>query len=68
MNKAVGLALLVVGVALIVYGAHSTDSAASHVSNFFTGSPTNKALWLLWGGIGAAIVGAVMVFLPARKV
>ncbi|MGO8765062.1 MAG: DUF3185 family protein [Limisphaerales bacterium] len=67
MNKGLGLALLVVGVVLIVYGAHSSDSAASHVSNLFTGSPTDKALWLLLGGIAAAIVGAVMVFLPARK-
>lgn len=67
MNKGVGIALLTVGVVLIVYGTHSTDSAASHVSNFFTGSPTNKALWMLIGGIGAAIVGAVMVLLPARR-
>ncbi|HEY1661512.1 MAG TPA: DUF3185 family protein [Verrucomicrobiae bacterium] len=67
MNKAIGVALLAVGIILIVYGAHSTDSAASHVSNFFTGSPTNKALWLLLGGIAATIVGAVMVFLPVRK-
>ncbi len=68
MNKGIGVACLAVGIALIVYGAHSTDSTASHVSNFFTGSPTNKALWMLLGGIAASIVGAVMVFLPARKV
>lgn len=67
MNKGIGLALLVVGIVLIVYGAHSSDSAASHVSNFFTGSPTNKALWLLIGGIGAAVAGAVMLFVPARR-
>jgi len=67
MNKGIGLALLAVGIALIVYGAHSSDSAASHVSNFFTGSPTNKALWLLLGGIAATILGVVMVFVPARK-
>jgi hypothetical protein len=67
MNKGIGLALLAVGIALIVYGAHSSDSAASHVSNFFTGSPTNKTIWMLVGGIAAAILGAVMVFVPARK-
>ncbi|HTV62680.1 MAG TPA: DUF3185 family protein [Verrucomicrobiae bacterium] len=67
MNKGIGLALLAVGIALIVYGAQSSNSAASHVSNFFTGSPTNKAIWLLAGGIAAAVVGAVMLFLPSRK-
>ena len=67
MSKGLGLALLAVGIALIVYGSHSTDSAASHVSNLFTGAPTNKALWLLLGGVASAILGAVMVFLPARK-
>jgi hypothetical protein len=67
MNKGIGLALLAVGIALIVYGAHSSDSAASHLSNFFTGSPTNKTIWMLVGGIAAAILGAVMVFVPARK-
>jgi hypothetical protein len=67
MNKGIGLALLVAGIVLIVYGSHSSNAAASQVSNFFTGSPTNKTLWLLVGGIAAAIVGGVMVFLPARK-
>jgi hypothetical protein len=68
MNKGIGLALLAVGIALIVYGSHSSDSAASHVSNFFNGTPTNKTLWLLLGGIAATILGAVMVFVPARRI
>ena len=67
MNKAIGLALLAVGIGLIIYGAQASNSAASHVSNFFTGSPTNKTIWLLLGGIAAAIAGGVMLFLPSRK-
>ena len=67
MNKAIGLALLAVGIALIVYGIDSTNSAASNVSKTFTGSPTNKALWLLLGGIASAIYGAVMTFKPSRS-
>jgi hypothetical protein len=59
--------LLAVGIVLIVYGAHSSDSAASHVSNFFTGSPTNKALWLLIGGIASAALGVIMFFVPVGK-
>jgi hypothetical protein len=66
MNKAIGLALLAVGIALIVYGVDSTNSTASSLSKTFTGSPTNKALWLLLGGIASAICGAVMTFKPSR--
>jgi hypothetical protein len=57
MNKAVSLALLVVGIVLIVFGVNATESFSSDVSRFFTGSPTDKALWLLIGGIVAALVG-----------
>jgi hypothetical protein len=43
----------------------TSDSASSGISRAFTGAPTNKTLWLLLGGIGSAIVGAVMVFRPS---
>ncbi len=57
MNKIVSLALLVGGVVLIVFGIQAMDSFSSDVSRFFTGSPTNKAVWLLIGGIAAAAIG-----------
>jgi hypothetical protein len=67
MNKGIGIALLVVGVALIFFGFNASDSASSDVSRLFTGAPTNKALWLLLGGSAAAIVGAVMTFGRSRR-
>lgn len=67
MNKAIGLALLAVGIALIVYGINASDSASSHLSKAFTGSPTNKALWLLIGGIASAVCGAVLTLVPSHK-
>ena len=67
MNKGIGIALLVVGVALIVFGFNASDSASSNVSRIFTGAPTNKALWMLLGGSAAAIVGAVMTFRSSGK-
>lgn len=67
MNKAIGIALLVVGLILAVYGINASDSASSGISRIFTGAPTNKALWLLLGGIGSAIVGAVFIFRPSGK-
>jgi hypothetical protein len=57
MNKLVSLALLVGGVVLIIIGINATNSFSSDVSRFFTGSPTDKAIWILIGGIVAAVVG-----------
>ena len=57
MNKMVSLALLVGGVVLIVIGVSATNSFSSDVSRFFTGSPTDKAIWMLIGGIVAAAIG-----------
>ncbi len=59
MNKPVSIALLAVGIVLIVFGVNATNSFTSDVSRFFTGSPTDKAVWLLIGGIAAAVVGLV---------
>lgn len=57
MNKPISLALLAVGIVLIIFGISASDSFGSDVSRFFTGKPTDKAMWLLVGGIAAAIVG-----------
>ena len=57
MNKLVSLALLVGGIVLIVVGINATNSFSSDVSRFFTGSPTDKAVWMLIGGILAALIG-----------
>lgn len=59
MNKIVSLALLVGGVILIVVGISAMNSFSSDVSRFFTGSPTDKAVWMLIGGTVAALVGGV---------
>lgn len=60
MTKAIAMALLVGGVVLIVIGVNAMDSFSSDVSRFFTGSPTDKALWLLVGGIVAAVTGLTL--------
>jgi uncharacterized membrane protein YidH (DUF202 family) len=59
MNKIVSLALLVGGVVLMVFGINATNSFSSDVSRFFTGSPTDKAVWMLIGGMVATVVGLV---------
>jgi len=57
MNKGMSVALLVIGVILLVFGLNAYHSASSDVSHFFTGAPTDKALWLLIGGSAAGVVG-----------
>jgi hypothetical protein len=67
MNKALSLALLVGGVVLMIIGINATSSFSSDVSKFFTGSPTDKAVWMLIGGLAAAIVGLTTLTLRPAK-
>jgi hypothetical protein len=57
MNKIIFIALLIGGVVLIVLGINATNSFSSDVSRFFSGSPTDKAIWMLIGGIVAGVIG-----------
>ena len=66
MNKVIFAALLACGVVLIVLGINATNSFSSDVSRFFTGSPTNKAIWMLLGGIVAAVAGLVGILRSSR--
>jgi hypothetical protein len=59
MNRMFSLALLVGGIALIVLGTNATKSFSSDVSRFFTGSPTDKAVWMLIGGVVATSIGLI---------
>lgn len=59
MNKAIFIALLVGGIILIVFGINARDSLSSDVSRFFTGAPTNKAIFMLVGGAVAAVIGLI---------
>ena len=67
MNKIIALALLVGGAVLIVFGFTASNSLSSDVSRFFTGSPTDKAIWMLIGGIVAAIVGLTMTLRGSKQ-
>ncbi len=66
MNKPIGIALLAIGIVLIIFGINSSNSVGSDFSRFFTGSPTNKSIWMLIGGIASVIIGGIMTLRPAR--
>ena len=57
MNKVVSLAILAGGILLIIFGVSATKSFSSDISRFFTGSPTDKAIWMLIGGAVATVIG-----------
>lgn len=67
MNKLVSLALLIGGIILLVLGARASDSIGSSFSRLFTGSPTDKAIWLIVGGAVASVVGLVGVVRGSRS-
>jgi hypothetical protein len=66
MRRPFGFALAAVGVVLLIWGISAADSFASDVSRFFSGSPTDRAIWLTIGGIAAIVAGGVMASLPGR--
>lgn len=67
MNRIIYLALLVGGVVLMVLGINSMNSFSSDVSRFFTGSPTDKAVWMLIGGCVAAAIGLSMTLRGSKS-
>ena len=68
MNKLVSVALLVGGIVLIVLGISAADSLSSDVSRFFTGSPTDKAMWMLIGGSVATVVGLLGTIRGTKRI
>jgi hypothetical protein len=67
MNKAVGIALLVVGVILLVWGLNAQGSFGSEVSKTFTGHPTDRAMWLIIGGAASGVTGLGLLLFTGRR-
>jgi len=68
MNKTMSILLLVCGGVLIILGINATNSFSSDVSRFFTGSPTDKAIWMLIGGVIAGVIGLVGTLRGSKQV
>jgi hypothetical protein len=66
LQRIVGLVLLILGIVLLVMGLRAIDSFGSQFSRFFTGSPTDRAVWLTIGGAVGVAVGAGIAALPIR--
>ncbi len=67
MNRAICVALLVGDVILLYFGSQSFHSLSSDFSRFFTGSPTNKSIWLIAGGVIALLAGLIGLAIPSKR-
>ena len=54
--------MLVAGIILSILGINATESFGSDVSRFFTGAPTDKAVWLLIVGVLLGVAGLFFTF------
>ena len=60
MRNPLGIVLLLIGVVLLVLGFAASESVASSFSKFFTGEPTDRAIWLMLGGVVSLGLGAAL--------
>ena len=67
MNKIISIVLLIGGVMLMIFGIQATNSFSSDVSRFFTGSPTDKAIWMLIAGVIVAFIGLFGVMRGSKQ-
>ena len=66
MLKAVALGLLAGGILLMILGVDAGNSSSSEISRFFTGAPTDRAIWLQVGGVVMFVAGIAGLF-ASRK-
>lgn len=55
MKNAILVAVLAGGILLLLFGAIAYDSGSSDLSRFFTGTATDKSIWMLASGVMAII-------------
>jgi uncharacterized membrane protein YidH (DUF202 family) len=67
MNKVISLVVLAVGIVLLVLGITAYDSTSSDISRFFTGSATDKSVWMLVGGVLATLIGMTGLLRMSKK-
>ena len=59
MNHLSGIALLVVGGVLILWGYNESQSLGSHLTRLYSGNPTQQALYYYIGGAVCIVLGAL---------
>jgi len=67
MNNVAGVVIFAVGVVLLIFGFNESHSFGSDVSRFFTGNPTDRAMWMIIGGAVAVIGGLFLTIRGTRR-
>ncbi len=57
MNRSLALVLFLGGLVSMVLGISAMNSFSADVSRFVAGLPTDKAVWMLIGGIVVTVFG-----------
>ena len=57
MYRIPSIVLLAAGIALVAWGMNISDSINSQFKEAFTGSPSDKAVWLIVGGVIIGVAG-----------
>ena len=60
MKLPIAVALLGGGVVLMILGITAMDSFSLDISRFFTGTPTDKSVWMLIAGVVIALAGLTL--------
>ena len=61
MKNPNGLIMMITGIALMIFGFHECDSIKAGFSHIFSGSPSNKEVWLIIAGVIAVGCGGRMM-------
>lgn len=67
INQIISIALLIGGIVLLVFGISAVDSFSSDVSRFFTGTPTDRSVWLIILGTVLCVAGLAGTFFTSRR-
>jgi hypothetical protein len=67
MDKTISLAMLAGGILLVIFGVNASNSVSSDISRVFTDAPTDKAIWMLVGGIVMTVIGAMGLLRGSRS-
>ena len=60
-QRILGMVLLVVGVAVLIYGMNASHSMADRMSDTFTGRFTEGTTWYIIGGAVSGLLGLLLV-------
>lgn len=67
MDKTISLAILGGGILLVIFGVSASNSFSSDISRVFTDAPTDKAIWMLLGGVVVTIIGLAGLMRGSRS-